>query len=392
MKKPTIKTRPWCPFCGQDVGRPLEPVQRKMDEFKIGECQCGAIYTSDPTGFNVGAAMVECMVAAAGDNADLAFDMDPDEDYQDARLDNYDEQDHYVYELMNVDGRKVRGVLYFIRLNKDLAELSKKIEGHRAVKSQKIAQSAIRSFEVPSLEPQLDPKRQRKKAKKREIQQLVKDGDIDTLVAFCLDDHKTLRFIQRMLYDPFEEKRWLYAHIMGQVCARVSTRKPGMVSDLLHRMFESCTDSAASHWGILEAIGSIIAARADLYGAFARHLLMYRGVPETRVAVLWALGTIAATHPQVVRDMPIYAVFDFVNHRDPATRGHAIRLFGRINAMEVRHDIEQWLDDENELTIYEGGQAQQTTVAKLTTEAIEIMGTLSKDGKPAPLTLGNVQL
>ncbi len=389
MKKPVIKTRPWCPFCGQDIGRPLEPVHRKMDEFNLGECPCGAIYTSDPTGFNVGAAIVECMVAAAGDNIDLAFDMDPDEDYQDARLDNYDEQDHYVYELANVDGRKVRGVLYFIRLNKDLAELSKNIEGHRIKKSKKISQNAIRSFEVPNLEPKPDPKRQLKKAKKREIQKLTKEMDIDTLVDFAMDDSKTLRFMQRMLYDPLEEKRWLYAHAIGQVCSRVSTRKPGMVSDLLHRMYESCTDSAASHWGIIEAIGSIISARADLFGAFARHLLMYRGVPETRVPVLWALGTLAETHPQVIREMPIYSVFEFVNHQDPATRGHAIRLFGRINAMEVRQDIDTWLVDDEELIVYNHGLPQQTTVAKLAQEAVTIMGTLSEDTKPAPLTLGN---
>ncbi|NOR10302.1 MAG: PBS lyase, partial [Desulfovibrionaceae bacterium] len=43
MKKPTIKVLPWCPFCGQDVEEPQEPIERKMDEFKVGTCQCGAV-------------------------------------------------------------------------------------------------------------------------------------------------------------------------------------------------------------------------------------------------------------------------------------------------------------------------------------------------------------
>lgn len=392
MKNPENKTRPWCPFCGQDVGRPVEPVQRKMDEFKLGECQCGAVYTSDPTGFNVGAAMVECMVAACDDNIDLAFDLDPEKDYQDARLDNYDEVEHYVHELKNVDGRKVAGVLYFIRLNKDLADLSKNIEGQRVTKSKKIAQNAVKNFELPPLEPQRDPQRQRKKARKKEVQQMVKAQDIDQLVDLAFDDGKTLRYMQRMLYDPLAEKRWLYAHIMGQVCARLSTRQPGMISDLLHRLFESCTDSAATHWGLIETIGSIIAARGDLYGGFARHLLLYRGVPETRVPVLWALGTIAETNPQVIRESPIYAIFDFVNHRDPYTRGHAIRLFGRVNAMEVRNNIADWQEDQNAVVVYENGLPEKTTVGALAQEAINFMGKISEGSKPAPLSLQNAQL
>ena len=214
MKDPVIKTKPWCPFCGQNVGRPQEPEQRKMDEFKLGECQCGAVYTSDPTGFNVGAAMVECLVAACGDNADLAFDIYPEDDYMDARLDNYDENDHMVYELQNVDGRKVRGVLYFVRLHKDLSELSERIGEHKKIKAEKQKSMAAQPFEPPAMEPQRDPKRVKKKAKKREVQKLVKEGNIDALVDLAMDDVKTLRFMQRMLYDPLEENRWAYAHMM----------------------------------------------------------------------------------------------------------------------------------------------------------------------------------
>lgn len=371
VKEATIKVRPWCPFCGQDVHEPREPVQRKMDEFKVGTCQCGAVYTSDPTGFNVGAAMVECMVYACNDNADLAWELMPDEDYLSGRIDNYDEVTHQVYETKNVDGRKVAGVLYFIRLTKDIAELSKRLKDHKQETEEKIKPKS--GFTVPEMEPARDPKRKKKRAKKTEIKKLVFDNNIDSLVDFAFDDLKTLRFMQRLLYDPLEDNRWFCAHVIGQVCARLSTRKPGAVSDMLHRMYEACTDSAATHWGLLESIGSIIAARPDIYGGFARHLLMYRDVPSSRVQVLWAMGTIAEKSPEVVRGTPIYSVFQYVDHPDSFTRGHAIRLFGRINALEVKSEIEKQVDDEAQLTVYEKGKPVHTTVGSLAQEALRLM-------------------
>ena len=389
MKKGSDRVRPWCPFCGQDVGKPVEPVNRKMDEFLLGECQCGAVYTSDPTGFNVGSAMVECMVAACDDNADLAFDLDPDVDYLSDRIDHYNEVDHYVYESGTTDGRMIRGVLYFIRLNKDVAHLSKRIDGHKKNKAEKIQSTAISSFVPPELEPLPDPAVKQKRVKKTEVAKWVKDGNIDALVAAGMDNSRTLRFIQRLLYDPSEEQRYKIAYTMGQVCRRISTRKPGHVSDLLHRMYESTTDSAATHWGVFETVGYVIAMRADIFGAFARHLLLHRNVPTSRVHVLWALGTIAEQSPDVIRATPIYSVFDMVSHIDPETRGQAVRVFGRINAMEVRSQIEALIDDDAELTVNEKGLPIKTTVGHLAKEALKTMGTMSENEKAAPMTLGN---
>ncbi len=370
-KEATIKVRPWCPFCGQDVHEPREPVQRKMDEFKVGTCQCGAVYTSDPTGFNVGAAMVECMIYACDDNPDLAWELMPDDDYLTGRIDNYDEVTHQVYETKNVDGRKVSGVLYFIRLHRDISHLSKKLQDHKKKTGEKIEPTG--TFVVPELEPVRDPKRKKKRANKNEIKELTFASDIDTLVDFAMDDLKTLRFMQRLLYDPDEEKRWHCAHVIGQVCARLSTRKPGAVSDMLHRMYESCSDSASTHWGLLETIGSIIAARPDIFGAFSRHLLMYRGVPSSRVQVLWALGTIAEKSPEIIRNTPNYSLFEYVDHPEPITRGHAIRLFGRLKSLEVKSEIEKLIDDESPLTVYEKGEPVLTTVGTLASEALAAM-------------------
>jgi len=367
----SIKVLPWCPFCGQNIDKPQEPHQRKMDEFTTGNCQCGAVYTCDPTGFNVGAAMVECLVHACDDNWDLAWELMPDEDYISGRLDKYDEQTHQIVELGNLDGRKIKGVLYFIRLSKDFAELSKRLGQQKKTKGQETTPGS--SSDIPDMEPPRDPKRARKKPAKGQVKEMAEKGDIDGLVDLAFDDLKTLRFMQRLLYDPDEGKRWACAYTMGQVCRRLSTRKPGAVSDLLHRMYEACSDSAASHWGLLESVGSIIAARPDIFGGFTRHLLMFRDLPSSRIQVLWALGSIAEKRPDLVRSTPFYSLFPYAEHQDPATRGHAIRLFGRINAVEMHSSIEKLTDDPGKLVIYEKGEACHTTVGELAQAALEQM-------------------
>lgn len=335
-----------------------------MNEFTMGECQCGAVYVCDATGHNLGSAMVECLVHASHDNWELAWDLTPEEDYLTDQIDNYDEVTHQVIETRNLDGRAVRGVLYFVRMNQEFAQLAGQPGGPGESPQ---AKPTLR----PPMEPIRDPKRLKKRASKEAVQLLAASSDIDALVDLLFDDPKTMRYLQRLLYDPEPDKRWHYASIMGKVCARYASQKPGAVSDLLHRLFEACSDSAASHWGLIETVGSIIAGRPDIFGAFAAHLLMYRNMPTTRVQTLWALAEIAKTRPDIVRATPFHSLSPLLNHPDPLTRGHAVLLFGLIQASEVKTQIEGLLQDGAELTLYSDGKPEQTTVAALARQALE---------------------
>ena len=366
-KKSSLPVKPWCPFCGQNVAPPQAPVQRKMNEFTMGECQCGAIYVSDQTGHNLGAAMVECLVHASHDNWELAWDLTPEDDYLTDQIDNYDEVTHQVIETRNLDGRAVRGVLYFVRLHQEFAQLTTSQKGQESASDDEHVKAVAR---LP-IEPVRDPKRLKKKANKANVQAMADSNDIDGLVNLLFDDTKTMRYLQRLLYDPEPDKRWHYAFVMGKACARYASQKPGAVSDLLHRLFEACSDSAASHWGLIETVGSIIAGRPDIFGAFTSHLLMYRNMPTTRVQTLWALAEIAKVRPDIVRGVPFYSLFPLLAHPDPLTRGHAVLLFGLLKANEVKSQIEGVRDDGAMLTLYSEGKPEQTTVAALARQALD---------------------
>ena len=368
MKKSALKTPPWCPFCGQKVGRASDDTIRKMSEFPVGKCTCGAVYTCDVTGHNVGAAMVETLVFACGDNDNLAWELLPEDDYLTGRIENYDEITHQVVDTGNIDGRPARGVLYFVRLHTEMSELAGRL---KAKKDQMLQEDANVELTQIAIEPAPDPKRKKQRANKKLVYEFADTLDIDSLVLLCLDDKKTLRLLQRRLYDPRDEIRWQTAWLIGKVCGRVSTREPGQVSELVHRLFEACSDSAATNWGMVETLGFVIAERPDIFGAFTKHLLNYLGDDSTQTQVIWALGEIAQSRPDLIRDTPFFNLFHFLNHPKAEVRGLIARLFGRIKATEVAIQMMALSNDTATFTLWEDGKPRETTVAAEAAAAVK---------------------
>lgn len=362
--------RPWCPFCGTDVGKPSHAPQRKMTEFPVGRCQCGAVYTCDATGRNVGAAMVETLVYACEDNADLAWELIPEDDYLTGRIENYDERTHEVVATQNSDGRAVRGVLFFVRLHTETQELARRVRD----KQEEALQNALPELKAENpveLEPEAPESHVPEKSNKRKVQKLVEEGDVDALVRLCLDDRKTLRLTQRLLYEPDEDQRWRTAWLIGVVCRRVSSRDPGSVSELLHRLFDACSDSAATPWGMIETIGSVVAQRTDIFGAFTRHLLNYVADDSTRAQAIWALAEIAKTRPDLVRNTPFYSLFHFLKHPDVQVRGQMARLLGNIKAKEALMQLMERSEDHEVFRYCLEGEMHEMSVADAAREAIE---------------------
>ncbi len=340
----------------------------------MGRCPCGAVYTCDPTGHNVGAAMVETLVFACDDNWDFAWDLMPEDDYLTGRVEDYDEVTHQVVNTGNIDGRPVRGVLYFVRLHTELAEISKRVKAKKDGLARESVEPVAASKGIASAatpEPKLDPNRVKLKVNKQIIKEVREKGDIDTLVALCFDHRKTLRLLQRLLYDVDEAHRWETAWIIGQVCSRVATKAPGQVSELMHRLFEACSDSAATPWGMVETLGEIIAGRPDIFGAFSRHLLNYMGDASTQAQVVWALSKIAEKRPDLIREMTFFNLFHFLQHPEPVMRGLVVQLLGRIRATEVTMQLMELSDDQAKLIIWDQGKPEEHRVSDLVKVALE---------------------
>jgi hypothetical protein len=93
------------------------------------------------------------------------------------------------------------------------------------------------------------------------------------------------------------------------------------------------------------------------------------GDPGTREAVLWGLGEIAATRPDLIRKISFYSLFSVLEHSDPVMRGLTLRILGRIKAKEASFQVMSLQSDNASVTLYEQGALVTTTVAMLSAQA-----------------------
>lgn len=377
-----------CPFCDTPLDRPRDVEPKRLGDFGYGRCDvCGAVFVHDVTGFNLGAALVEALGFACNDNWDMAWDLMPDEDYQDCLVEHYDEVTHRIYPSGHDNrGGRVKGALSFIRLLDDVREIT-----DEAVKQ--------RLSEAPPAAPPLSktptgPRRQTVRFSKREVQKAVQDRRLVDLVKMAGRDVLVLRKIQRLLYSADEVLRWNAVLMLGGVAGSLAKSQQAVVGDLVRRMLYAANDSAATNWGTIEVIGEIIRQQPSIYGSFIRHILGLLPDVPSRPAILWALGRVGEAYPKVAKNSSFFPLLDFLESEDAVIRGHAVWALGRMRASEAMSACRRLYSDDAELSLFDGNNIRYTTVADLAREAVAFMeaelrntketgGTMTENSDPA---------
>ena len=354
---------PRCPFCGSPVDPPRDIEPKHLGDFSYGACTCGAVFVCDITGYNLGAAFSEALGFACDEDWELAWNLIPGEDYEDALVEGYDQASHLVHPTGRTkEGKRVRGVLTFIRLGAELQDL--KPGDLRARLSSSPAGPEVR----PSSR---EAGGARRRYSKKEVEDAVGRGECGILKGMALDDPLVLRKMQRLLYSADEAMRWKAVLSLGEVAGGIADQRPAQVGDLLRRLLYASNDSAAANWGAIETVGEIIRSRPDIYGGFVNNILALLRDPPSRPAVLWALGRIGGLHPEVVRKASFFAMLGMLEDKDPAVRGHACWALGEIGAVEARSAIEGLVGDPGVLCIFDGEKMSETTVGSLAAGAVE---------------------
>jgi len=349
-----IMVKPACPFCGRLIEKPAPVPSREMP---LGTCSCGAVYACDVTGHNLGSAMSEALVHACTGDWDCAWDLTPDEDYLDKQLKNYDLETHHIIQGGVYEGRRIAGVLYFIRLNKPIDDKALPVRTEKPVSSN--AQTA-------------PPKTRRRASSKQEVEDRIRNYDLEPLLDLAAQDKRILRDVKRLLYSAENLSRWKAAEALGKISAVIAQNDPGAISKLLQGLFTSVSDTAASSWGSVDAIGEIISALPDHFSSFIPQLVQLSKDPSLLPQVLRAMGTIGATRPDLLRRYS-YAMIPLLRHPDSEVRGYAAILLGHLNAYEAKEDLIKLKEDMTAIDIYRKGQIESTSIRQL---AIDSLATL----------------
>ncbi|MGB9715499.1 MAG: DVU0298 family protein [Thermodesulfovibrionales bacterium] len=356
MKTPIEIIEPRCPFCNSFVEQPKELKERKPIEFPVGICDnCGAVYAYDATGHNQGAAFLEALLFVCNYDDYLAFSLSANEDYIDGIIENYDLISHKVIPGGNLEDRKVRGVLIFVRLNPGIEKFTEEM------RKEKIKSSFVNHTVKKSRSERFSRER---------VQTYVSENRLEDLFALAEEDTRVIPELIRMLYTPDELLRWKIIEIISEVSSKIGEKRPEIVSKFLNRLLLSAADSASSAWGALETVGATISRKPDLFGEFSHALLSFLQYKNYRKQVTWAIGRIAAERPDLVK-YAFRLLCSFLSDTDPEIRGHAIWALGNLGFKDPLEDMKKLLSDESQILLFREGELKEFTIAELAREAIE---------------------
>lgn len=350
-----------CPFCGMAIDRPRELKTRRPGEMPAGSCACGAVYTFDVTGHNLGAAFIEALVLACDMDWDLASDLASGEDYTEKLLEKYDAESHYVVPAGAYEGRRIAGALYFVRLHQEIREVTSEGVGRKLLRS--APEPFVRAAaKTPAVRKSLLTKKQ--------VEELVLENRIEPLLEAAGQDKKVIRHLQRLLCSGDKLFRFRVTETLGKVCAVIAAEDPAPVANLLQELANSFQYSAASNWGALEAMGEIIANTPGVFGGYIPVLYQFLQDEGLRPQAVRGIGIVARTRPELIR-RTIPRLLPFLQDANPETRGCTAWVLGSLAASEARPGLAGITGREEVVEFYEDGKITRKTVGRLAAEALE---------------------
>jgi hypothetical protein len=357
FKDRNILEKPRCPFCDMLIGRPKELATRMPNEMPVGACSCGAVYACDVTSHNLGTAMIEALVFGCNGDWDLAWGLLPEDDYLEKLIENYDFETHLIIHGGVYQGRRTAGTLYFIRLHKDIREVTE-------------AGARLQLGRAPTVSSGSSSKKRGKRSfSKKEVEELVKEYKVERLLSMAEQDKRIIRDLQRLLYSVDKLLRWRVADTMGKVSAVIAEHDPGTISKLLQGLFTAITDSAASSWGSLDAIGEIISNGPEKFAGYLSQLFQFARDRDLLAETLRALGKIGERSPDLIRNKAFHFI-PLLLDPDPEVQGYTAILLGNLSAHEARDDLKRLQGDPAVIEIYRDGDLEKRTIGQLASEAL----------------------
>ncbi len=317
-------------------------------ENDAGLCPCGAVYALAVTGYDRGVAFLSALLLAVAGDWDLAWDLIPEEDYQEHWIEGYDLENHLISPDPYYEGRRIPSALVFIKVSEDLQELKK----------QKLAKA------LPKIKKE-EEERFKVRLKRLEIENLLRKREFALLNNYLVFEPKNLRELQKLLYHPEEEIRYLASYLFGLSAEKLQKRQPARVLDLLKSFLYAGADTATSAWGALPAVGEIIRVTGEDYAPFVKNLMAFLPYRENQTSALYALLRISQKNPKAIKLAPYLKLLPLFREKNPLHQAFIVQIFTNIKGPELYSEKEYLLSEEVSLFNPELGAYYQVHLLKL---------------------------
>ena len=215
---------------------------------------------------------------------------------------------------------------------------------------------------------------------KKKIQKLLlqKDFDKGLLQIGDMPARKAINPLFSFLCSLDELLKWRAVTAMGEVVTRLADEDMESARVIMRRhMWNLNDESGGIGWGCPEAMGEIMARNENLAaefwcilisyirpdGNFLEHEVLQRGV-------LWGVGRLAHTRPQLLKDSADYLI-PYLQNKDPYLRGLAAWGSKTLRNKKIDDILSRLMEDGAKLSIFLDGHLRQYSVGQLAQEAMD---------------------
>lgn len=341
-----VRYTPECPFCGRIIKQPVE-VKTEFGSVHGGTCDCGAVYVCDLTGHNTGEAYMEALALAQG-NWQLG-DMGENVDYETSDM-HYDMNSHQ--RVFSKGLGSPAGELVFVKM--------KSIQPEEGRPDRKEKQTATR--------------RDSSHTGKDRLKALLEGRAFDEAANMAMQDKGVIRWLISLTYDKQDVIGWRAIEAIGVVSrafAKDSIERLGIMRDTIRRLLWSMgEESGGIGWSSAEILGEIVASDVDAFNDIIPILWSFRDEDNFRAGIIWAMGRIAMTRPELVgfimQDLP-----GMLADKNPAVRGYTIWVLCILDSACINSDrISGLSGDKGPVPFYSNGDLLAKTVGEMAGEAL----------------------
>lgn len=205
---------------------------------------------------------------------------------------------------------------------------------------------------------------------REKIAALLRASDFAALVELAGQEQSVVDVLLQFLYDPQDILQWRALEGLGHVAGAHPEQVRKVITRLLWLLNE---DSGSFGWGAAAALGEIGRHRPELVRDIIPMFCGFLWEDFSRAPMLWGIGRLAAVHPEVLAEV-VPDMEPCLADRDPLVRALSAWGLGILRAEEARQGIQDLLNDQETVIMYDQGELRRTTVGEVAREALARLG------------------
>jgi len=211
-------------------------------------------------------------------------------------------------------------------------------------------------------------KRQGRPAGLREtVRDCLRGKDYGQVLDIAGRERRLVRTLTSLLYDGEPIVRWRAVSAVG----RLAAAEPEKVRPLIQRfIWWMNEESGGIGWSSGPALGEIGRMAPELLRDAVRVLVHFRAERMILSGVFWGCGRVAATYPDVVKEV-VPELVTYLADPDAEIRGTVAWTLGEIGDARARSGLESLLGDGGQVLLYDGEELALKETGAISAEALQ---------------------